>query len=336
MSWQIFYSYAHEDDELRKKLITFLGPLRQQKRITEWHDRQIEPGALWDKEIRSELSQANLILFLLSSEFLDSDYCFGVEVETALDRMKRGEARVVPVLMKPCLWEDSRFSALQIVPRDAKPICSTDDPRSASLELFHEVAKEIRDIVTGDPPQPIAPVAEHPEAHTFDSSLELVRNQVRSYAHNYERTRQRMKASNARTARMEQIMGSMQSLATASYPLLRELVASPSPGERLAAVAILQVFASESLLPFLVGLVKTEKPFVCFHALTALRFAVNSLDPTSYDALTQAINEAKAALQQAHPAQVGPGTDRARMLADAEKELDANIKAIAAPTRTFD
>jgi len=65
MAWQIFYSYAHEDDELRKKLVTFLGPLRQQKLITEWHDRMIDPGTDWDRGIHDELSKANLILFLL-------------------------------------------------------------------------------------------------------------------------------------------------------------------------------------------------------------------------------------------------------------------------------
>lgn len=330
MGWQVFYSYAHEDDELRKKLITFLGPLRQQKRIAEWHDRKIEPGALWDKEIRSELGQANLILFLLSPEFLDSDYCFGVEVETALDRMKRGEAKVVPILLRPCLWDHSVFSALQIIPRDGKAVGSW-----GSLdEALSGVAREISKMVAEEPPPPPRSHAGEPtDVQSFDSSLELVRNQVRSCARIYERTRQRMEASDARTARMEQIFQSMQSLATATYPLLHELVASPSPGERLTAVAILQVFASELLLPFLVGMVKSEKPFVCYHALKALRFAVNSLDPASYDALTRAVNEAKAALQQA---QVGPGTDRARMLADAEKELQANIKALSVPARRFD
>lgn len=331
MSWRIFYSYAHKDDELRKELITFLGPLRQQHKITEWHDRQIDPGALWNKEIKHELSEANLILFLISPEFLDSDYCFGVEVETALDRMKRGEAKVVPILMRPCLWEESRFSALQLLPRDAKAVCSW----TSLDEAMRDVAKEISKIVAEEP-QVAPPSAEHPESHKFDSALELVRNQVRCYANIYERTRQRMPASDARTARMDQIMTSMRNMATASYPLLEELAASPSPGERLAAVAILQVFASEPQLPFLVGLVKSEKPFVCYHALKALRFAVNSLDPTSYDALTRSVEEAKGALQQAHPAEVGPGTGRAQMLAGAEQELRANINSISGAARTVD
>ena len=322
MSWRVFYSYAHKDSELLKQLITFLGPLRQQRRISEWFDREIPPGAEWDKEIRSELSRANLILFLLSPEFLDSDYCFGVEVTTALDRMKRCEAKVVPILLRPCLWEDSRFSALQIIPRDAKAIGSW----GSVDEALRDVAQEIRKIVAEDPPHPLAQSNELSDAKKFDSSLDLVRNQVTAYARIYERTRQRMVASDERTARMEEIFDRMRDLATASYPLLQRLAPSPSPGERLAAVSILQVFASEPMLPFLTGLLKQEKPFVCLQALKALRFAASALDGSSWPALTKALTEARSALQDA---KVPVGADQERMLATAERELQANIIAMS-------
>ena len=98
---------------------------------------------------------------------------------------------------------------------------------------------------------------------------------------------------------MEQIFQKMRELATASYPLLDELAGSPSPGERLAAVAILQVFAAEQSLPFLVKLVGTEKPFVGYHAVKALHFAVGSSDPRVYPQLLEAIREAKASLDSA-------------------------------------
>jgi hypothetical protein len=319
MGWRVFYSYSHKDEELRKQLETFLGPLRQKKKITEWQDRKIEPGAVWDKEIKDELRAANLILFLISPEFLDSDYCFGVEVETALERMKRGEAKVIPILLRPCLWEESRFSALQLIPRDAKAVCSW----TSLDEALRDVAKEVSKMVAEEPPKQVDQSVEYPEAHKFDSSLDLVRNQIRCYAHIYERTRQRMVPSDERTVRLEQIFSNMRSLAMASYPLVHELAASPSPGERLAAVSILQVFASESLLTFLVGLLKAESRFVGYHALKALRFAVNSLDPSSYPALSQAIGDAKSVL---------PGINntkgRGRELAAAEQELNANMKAL--------
>jgi hypothetical protein len=66
-----------------------------------------------------------------------------------------------------------------------------------------------------------------------------------------------MRPSNERTDRMEQIFEKMRALATASYPLLDELAKSPSPGDRLAAVAILEVFATKKFFPF-----ATRLPFI--------------------------------------------------------------------------
>src|SRR5689334_13496904 len=99
MAWRIFYSYSHRDTDLRNKLGEHFAPLRQQGKIIEWHDRKIEPGADWEREISDQLASANLIVLLVSAGFLASDYCFGVEVETALARLKRGEVKVVPVLL---------------------------------------------------------------------------------------------------------------------------------------------------------------------------------------------------------------------------------------------
>jgi TIR domain-containing protein/HEAT repeat protein len=329
MAWQVFYSYSHKDAELRERLATYLAPLRQQQKIIEWYDRKIEPGANWDSEISAQLESAHLILFLLSADFLASEYCFGVEVEKALARLKRGEVQVVPILLKPCLWEESRFSELQIIPRDAKAIISWASPD----EAFKDVASEIRKLISDPPPSPSKALAESLEPHRFDSSLDLIRGQVHSYAHLYERTRQRMRPSNERTHRMEQIFEKMRNLATASYPLLDELARSPSPGERLAAVAILQVFAADQFLPFLVKLVGSEKPFVGYHATKALQFAAGALDPSTYPLVLKAIKEAQAALTSAS---VGFDTGRQAVLRAAEDELQKTIQALTGPTDKYD
>ena len=125
---------------------------------------------------------------------------------------------------------------------------------------------------------------------------------------------------------MEQILEKMRVLATASYPLLDELASSPSPGERLAAVAILQVFATEQFLPFLVKLVGSEKPFVGYHAVKALHFAVGSSNPRVYPQLLEAIRDAHALLDSAA---VGFDTDRQTVLRAAEQELRANIESLS-------
>jgi hypothetical protein len=329
VSWRVFYSYSHKDAELRERLGTYLAPLAYQKKIIEWHDRKIEPGADWEIEISSQLESAHLILLLVSADFLASEYCFGVEVEKALARLKRDEVKVVPVLLKPCLWKESRFSELQIIPRDAKAITSWASPE----EALNDVASEISKLVSVPPPSSPETPTRLPEAQRFDSSPDLVRGQVRSYAHLYERTRQRMPPSNERTRRMEEIFEKMRLLATASHPLLHELVSSPSPGERLAAIAILQVFTNERYLPFLVKLVGSEKPFVGYQAVKALRFAVGSSAPPVYPQLLEGIREAQVLLNSAA---VGFDSDRQKVLRAAEEELQATIKSLSVDSAKYD
>jgi hypothetical protein len=331
MVWRTFYSYSHKDSKLREQLGMFLGPLRQSGKIVDWHDRKIEPGSNWQTEISTQLESASLIVFLVSPDFLNSEYCLGVEVENALHRVKNGSVKVVPILVRDCLWEESVFSELQMIPRDAKAIFSSS--RQSTDEAFKEVAKEIRDVVVG--PLPSAPTltAKERNLNQLEASLALVRQQIRSYARLYERTRLRMPPSGERTVRMEEIASHMRALATASYPLLDEFVCSPFPGERLAAITIMQVFGAEQYLGFLVNLVGSEKPFVGYHAIKALRFAVDSLDPSVYPRLFEALDEAGTKLEGAA---VGFDTDRQTVLREAKAQLQKNIAALSSGSENYD
>ena len=324
MPLRVFYSYSHQDDAMRQRLNVFLRPLVQQKRIVEWHDRKIGPGADWASEISSALKSADIILFLVSPDFLASEYCFGVEVDEALARLKRKEVLVVPVLLKKCLWKDSRFSELQHIPRDGKDVASWNPPDDG----FNTVAEEIRDLIGSWEVQRQAEAAvvtdERPALH---ASIDLVRTQMSAYATLYERTRQRMRASDQRTQIMERLFDRMRSLALSAYPLLPELSRSLSPGERLAAVSILQVIADEHSLPFLVHIVGSDKPFVGYQAAKALRAAVDSIDPRAYPQLLNAIRDAHSALQSA---EYGFDSGRQRVLEDAESELRKTLDALDA------
>jgi hypothetical protein len=191
------------------------------------------------------------------------------------------------------------------------------------------VAAEIRGMVSEPPPAAASAIVQSPDLDAAPPALALVRGQLRAYARSYERTRQRMRPSGERTHRMEQIFAAMRSLATAAYPLLDELAASPSPGERLAAVAVLQALSSTHHLPFLVRLVGSEKPFVGYHAARALRFAVGALDVHAHAMLLQALH----ALQTAAP---GFDSDRHHELEAAEHELRATMAALAAPAAGYD
>lgn len=117
-----FISYAHEDEELRDKFVRALSQLQRDGLIEGWDDRGIAAGADWAGVIDERLRTAELIVLLVSNDFLASDYCNEIELATALERHRTGDARVVPLILRPCDWESSRFGKLQALPRDGKPV----------------------------------------------------------------------------------------------------------------------------------------------------------------------------------------------------------------------
>ncbi|MEP6749944.1 MAG: toll/interleukin-1 receptor domain-containing protein [Bacteroidota bacterium] len=316
-----FYSYSHADKGFRETLSNYLAPLRQQKKITEWYDRNIEPGKKWDQEISDQIDSVDLIFFLITAEFLASDYCFGVEVEKAFKRLKNKEVRIVPILIKPCLWDQSRFSELQMIPRDAKPVTLSTSADNA----FFEVAAEIKNIVNDLIAQP-EKTDTSKNIYKFDHSLDLVRTQINSYAGLYERVRQQMQPGNDRTIRMQEVFEKMKKLSFAAYPFLDELQKSPLPGEHLMAVAILHEFCNEGYFDYLTDLIGAEKPFVGYQAAMALRIAAASVHPRSYDKLYAAVQQAKINLDKA---EAGIDSDRRKILIDTETELQRNMAAFS-------
>jgi hypothetical protein len=136
----VFYSYAHEDEPLREQLETHLSLMRKQGIIAEWHDRKIVPGSDWSQEIDAHLNSASIILLFISSDFLASDYCYNIEMQRALERHELGEARVIPVILRPVDWHSAPFGYLQCLPRDGKAVTEWDNRDAA----FRDIAQGIR------------------------------------------------------------------------------------------------------------------------------------------------------------------------------------------------
>lgn len=138
---EVFISYSHADEALCLDLIKHLSNLKRQGVISAWYDRQIEAGAEWSGEIEDHLNSADLILLLVSSDFIASDYCYGIEVRRALERHEAREARVIPIILRPCDWKDAPFSKLQALPTNAKPITKWDDRDEALLSVTQGIRK---------------------------------------------------------------------------------------------------------------------------------------------------------------------------------------------------
>jgi internalin A len=101
---RLFYSYSHKDETLRNKLETHLKLLHRQGLLETWHDRKIEAGAEWKQKIDDNLERADIILLLVSADFIASDYCYEKEMGRALERHEKGEALVIPVIVRDVNW----------------------------------------------------------------------------------------------------------------------------------------------------------------------------------------------------------------------------------------
>ena len=167
---KFFYSYAHEDKTLRDELEKHLGTLKRLELITEWHDRDIHAGTEWKHEIDMHLNAANIILLLISSDFMSSDYCYSVEMRRALERHRLREARVIPILLRPVDWEGTPIAPLQMLPSGTKPITRWQDKD----EAFSDVAKGIRKVIkelTTTLPTSSSSLEKKVEARSYDGEL---------------------------------------------------------------------------------------------------------------------------------------------------------------------
>jgi hypothetical protein len=142
---KIFICYAHEDEDQRQELVKHLRGLKLQGLIDVWYDRNISPGAEWEREIETHLSEAQIILLLISSDFVSSDYIQTYELERAMKKHERGEAIVVPIILRPVYWQGAPFGKLQALPTDGKPIKSAS--WYSSDEAFFNVTEGIRNLI---------------------------------------------------------------------------------------------------------------------------------------------------------------------------------------------
>jgi tetratricopeptide (TPR) repeat protein len=145
MPVKIFFCYAREDELLLNKLKPHLQLMQRQGIIDTWHDREINAGVEWEQEISKQLNEAQIILLLISPDFMTSHYAYSVEMQRAMMRHERGEARVIPIILRAVNWNDAPFSRLQALPVDAKPVKSWSNQDDAFFSISEGVRKAVKD-----------------------------------------------------------------------------------------------------------------------------------------------------------------------------------------------
>ncbi|NFA43609.1 TIR domain-containing protein [Clostridium botulinum] len=139
---ELFISYEHNDEKLRSELEKHLKSLEKNSIISIWHDRKIVAGSERQNEIDEHLRSSQIILLLISSDFITSDYCYGQEMNIAIERHYNNEAIVIPIILRAVDgWKLTPFGKLEVLPKNTVPITSWNNLD----EAFSNVVKEIRE-----------------------------------------------------------------------------------------------------------------------------------------------------------------------------------------------
>lgn len=144
---KIFFSYCHADEDLRDELEKSLAMLKRQEKITSFHDRRIISGSNFDDAIDTNMSDADVTLFLVSRDFLASDYCMNTEMMLAEERHTKGSTHIIPVILRPCEWaEVPLFSKLLGGTTDNKPVTKHADLDDAFLDISKRIRAVVKDL----------------------------------------------------------------------------------------------------------------------------------------------------------------------------------------------
>jgi tetratricopeptide (TPR) repeat protein len=142
---RIFCSYSHRDERYVEELRQYLSPLEDRGFITLETDQEIAAGVMWREKIRYKLNEAEMILLLVSSDYLASDTYD--EALRALERHEAGEAVVIPIILRESAWAQTAMAKLQALPTDGHPVSSWRNQDEAFTDIasgIQAAAEQIR------------------------------------------------------------------------------------------------------------------------------------------------------------------------------------------------
>lgn len=143
---KVFLSYSHKDIKYKQELDKHLTPLKTSERIETWNDEELKVGSEFNQEIKERLESYDIIVLLISSDFLSSDYCRDIEMENAIKRAKAQQCHIVPVIVRPCMWKETPIKEFLALPKEGKPINKYKEKDDAYLEVASGIKKIVEDI----------------------------------------------------------------------------------------------------------------------------------------------------------------------------------------------
>ncbi|HEY0755677.1 MAG TPA: TIR domain-containing protein [Ktedonobacteraceae bacterium] len=136
---EICLLYSQTDEDLKQSFLKHMAVLGRAERAIVWHDRDIQAGDDLNQQVDRRLASAPIILMLISADFIASDYCYSDKMEIAMKRQEKGEARVIPLIIRPVDWEETPFHKLKALPTNLKPVSKWHCEDEAWLEIVQGI-----------------------------------------------------------------------------------------------------------------------------------------------------------------------------------------------------
>jgi hypothetical protein len=143
---RVFISYSKYDSEYKETLLKHLSGLRGQ--MIAWHDRDMLPGEEWDARIKSELSRADVVVYLVTHHSLATEYIQNVELPFVEERCREGECVLIPVIVDFCPWENSDFAKYNVLPEKGYPVLDSEHWTTEN-QAWTRVVEGIKKLLTG-------------------------------------------------------------------------------------------------------------------------------------------------------------------------------------------
>jgi len=139
----IFIAYAKADENILELLRKHLTSLERTEGVTIWYDGKIDLGKEWLEETEKAMANADIILLLVSADFIASDFCYEHQMKQALELHAADKASVIPVIIRDCAWENAPFSQLKVLPLNG--VHSTSSVWDTEDEPYVEIARALNE-----------------------------------------------------------------------------------------------------------------------------------------------------------------------------------------------
>lgn len=146
---KVFISYAKEDRAYVYELSNHLKWLVRSGVIDTWNDLAVLPSSVYESEIIAQLETADIIIFLVSADFINSGYIKDVEIRKVIERHHKGEAVIIPIIVRPCDISILSISKFQALPENGQPISTWEDKDEAWMNIVNEMKKIIHKFDNG-------------------------------------------------------------------------------------------------------------------------------------------------------------------------------------------